>query len=384
MFKRDEAGSAAMMAVFLMATLFTMFLSGYLLIEANNKVVGRQLAFYGQASNAAQAGLVEALAWFRKQQTQPVTAFGPRRDLNANPPLNETDDATIGIVRDYEISRQSNVWGRYEVRRSAVTDVSTARGKTGSGIVWQVQSVGIVYVRNTSDMTVAYNTPPNRVIATQTASTEFQRLSMVLPGQAGINSSRGDRVTLSTRARVFGGTNIGILYKSSTGAPSICAYPCQVTGSPSQNQANPYDASITAVFGLQQQELLNMADIVVADESQLPPALPDMSLIVVTGNASFTATRPLSGSGVLVVLGNMSIAANSYSSFNGLVYVVGNYTQNAPSSVSGSIVGQANIQLVGTGDFAEASYDRSMLQQVQQQMGQYRYSRGISYGSSWR
>jgi hypothetical protein len=372
------------MAVFLMATLLTLFLSSFLLMDANNKVIGRQLTFYGQASNAAQAGLVEALSWFRKQATQPVTTFAPQRNLASNPPLNETDDAAIGIVRDYEISHQSNIWGRYEVRKTAVVDVSRGRGKTGSGTVWQVQSLGIVYVRNASDMNVPYNQAPNKVLNTQTAQTEFQRMSMVLPGQAGINSDRADRVTLTTRARVFGGNRIGVVYPASTGSVSVCAYPCQVTGTPATSQASPYDGSIAAVFGLQQQELINMADLVVANQTELPAQLPDMSLIVVTGNATFDADRPLTGSGMLVVLGNLTISANSYSSYNGLIYVAGAYQQNAPSSVSGSVLGHGTIQLTGTGDFAEVSYDQSMLQQVQQLMGQYRYSRSISFGTTWR
>lgn len=379
-----ERGSAAMMAVFLMATLFSLFLTAFLLLQANNAVIGRQLSFNGQAANAAQAGLVETLAWFRKQTTQPVAVFDPKRNLAASPPLNETDDAAIGIVREYEISRQGSVWGRYEVKRSKVVDVGAARGKSGSGIVWEVESEGIVFVK--LDPTKRFDESPNRVISRQTARSELQRLSMVLPGNAGINSSRGDRVTLATRARVFGGTTtgIGILHAASTGSPSVCAYPCRVTGNPATSQASPYNASVPNVFGVTQQELVGLADLVVTSQAELPTNLPDMALLVINGNATFTASRPLIGTGILVVFGNLTIDTSSYSSYNGLIYVTGNYTQRAPSQVSGALVGAGTIRLEGTGDFSELSYDPSILQQIQQRMGQYRFSRSTNFGRVWR
>ena len=93
---------------------------------------------------------------------------GLRRDLAAVPPVNETDDAAIGLVREYEIG--PNLWGRYEVRLTVpaepftdsnsngvhddgepftdtngnakrddareTRDVSIERGLAGSGAVW--------------------------------------------------------------------------------------------------------------------------------------------------------------------------------------------------------------------------------------------------------
>ena len=62
----------------------------------------------------ADAGIVDAYAWLRRQQVQPVTTFAPRRDLAAVPPVNETDDPTLGLVREVELL--PSLWGRYEVR----------------------------------------------------------------------------------------------------------------------------------------------------------------------------------------------------------------------------------------------------------------------------
>src|SRR5262245_57342999 len=61
-----------------------------------------ELSVRGQARAIAEAGVVDAYAWFRRQQVQPVTVFAPRRDLLALPAVNETDNPLVGLVRDYE------------------------------------------------------------------------------------------------------------------------------------------------------------------------------------------------------------------------------------------------------------------------------------------
>ncbi|MEN6632974.1 MAG: hypothetical protein ABFD84_11135, partial [Candidatus Polarisedimenticolia bacterium] len=379
----NQRGSAAMMAIFLLGTLLVLTLTSFVMLETNNKVVGRQLAFYGQASNAAQAGLIETLSWFRRQTAQPVAAFNPQLNLAATTPVNDTDDSTIGIVRDYELSHTNNTWARYEVRKSEVVNITALRGKSGVGTVWQIVSHGYVYVRN--DPTKPYNQAPNRVIGQQSASTELQRLQMQLPGTAAVMS--GGRTKMVSNARIYAvkSGETGILYAPpATNAPQICAFPCSLVGSPQTGSVNPFNVSISTVFGVLEPELRGMADVVGATQADLPSRLPDMSLTVVTGNATFDATHPLSGSGILVVEGNLTLGAASASAFSGLIWVGGNYVQNAPSQVSGAIatVGTATFQ--GSGDFSEVSYDGQMLSTIRQQMGQYRFSRAITFGSQWR
>ncbi|NJN63701.1 MAG: hypothetical protein HC882_01685 [Acidobacteria bacterium] len=106
-----------------------------------------------------------------------------------------------------------------------------------------------------------------------------------------------------------------------------------------------------------------------------------MTLIVVNGNATFTSSRRMTGSGVMVVLGTLTINANSYSAYNGLVYVTGNYTQNAPSQVNGSIVGRADVRINGSSDFSEVAYDEAILAQIQRHMGQYRFNRNQQFSA---
>ena len=63
---------------------------------SHDRLTRVELAGQGQARAMADAGIVDAYAWLRRQQVQPVTTFAPRRDLAAVPPVNETDDPTPG------------------------------------------------------------------------------------------------------------------------------------------------------------------------------------------------------------------------------------------------------------------------------------------------
>ena len=108
--------------ILIWATLTVMLVGGIILSGLGNLQAFDELSLAnfgakGQAEEIARAGLTDALAWFRRQPIQPVLEFAPRRDLGANPPINETDDETLGLVRAFEISPR--VWARYIVRHGA-------------------------------------------------------------------------------------------------------------------------------------------------------------------------------------------------------------------------------------------------------------------------
>jgi hypothetical protein len=372
-----ERGAGALLAVFVLATLFVMIGTGLILVQITHSGLTEQLRYHGQAVNAAQAGLVDGLAWFRRQTTQPVATFAPQRDMSASPPINETDDASIGIVRDYLVDSVGSVWGRYEVPVSAVQDVTDERGKDGTGTVWALESRGYVYVKR--DGSKAFDEPPNEVISHTIGRTEIQRLAIVLPANAAINCARGDDIRTESRTRVYGGDDIAFGFPNSTGWPSASG---ERTGNPVSSQVDPYNGDIDDVFGVSQQELVAMADIVVSNVSELPAKLPDMTLIVIRGDATFNATNRMTGTGVLVVFGNLTVEANSYSNYNGLVYVTGNYVQRAPSQVNGSIVAGGDARILATGDFSEVFYDETILAQIQRHMGQYRFNRNQQFSAN--
>src|SRR4029079_14455913 len=121
------------------STLLLLVLATTLIVtRMSGRALARQLQVQGQATSAASAGLNEALSWFVHQQQQPVLTFNPVIDPGGvcthvpphNPPAFESEDPATGIVHSFEVAAPGRVWARYEVRRSAVTDVSTRRGKS--------------------------------------------------------------------------------------------------------------------------------------------------------------------------------------------------------------------------------------------------------------
>lgn len=373
-----ERGAALVVVIFASTLILLLLMSALAITRLSGRLVARQLASQGQATNAATAGLTEALAWFVHQRQQPVTAFDPKVDVGGIcthtpphvPPVNESEDPAAGIVRTYEIMGPGRVFGRYEVRRAGVVDVSRRRGKPQAGTIWQIESNGIVYVRN--DAAQAPGAGRNTILARRTMRTEIQRLGLQLPAGAAISATRGNNINVVAPSRVQGGASgIGAAYPPSTGTAGGGG---TISGSPAQSTTTGSFA-LQDVFGVTQQELTAMADLVVDDERALPNPLPDMALIVVRGNATFNTTRRLTGSGILVILGRLTLNQGADAFFNGVIWCGGNVVITPPSSINGAIVANGNVQIAGGNEVAEISYDAAILEQIRLQMGNYLYSR---------
>ncbi len=382
-----ERGVASLLAVAGMAIILLTLIAGLVVIQASARSIGGQLKNQGQAYNVAMAGATDALVWFQKQSTQPVASFAPQRNLSATPPLNDTEIASIGIVRTFPVSPFGNVWGRYEVRTSNVTDVSTQRGKTGAGTIWQFDSYGMLFIDRNGDSQMNWTDSnsngvydrgePGEVVALTKVRAEAQRLSVVLPGgNASLQSYTCNTIDLTRGAgsnRVLGtptGTAIGC--RSGTGSPQTSG--ATISGSPAiQSSINPYNDAVSAVFGVNQNELVTLASAKAANVAGLPTPLPTMALVVVQGDATFTTSTPLVGSGILAVFGNLVVPAGS--NFNGVIYVTGNYSQSGPSLIMGSVIAHGSITLTGGSDITEADWDTTIVQQVRNTLGGYRFSR---------
>ena len=376
--RQGERGAALILVMFASTLLLLLLATTLIVTRTSGRALTRQLQVQGQATSAASAGLNETLSWFIHQQQQPVLNFNPVVDTGGvcthvpphNPLAFESEDPATGIVRSFEVSSPGRVWARYEVRRSAVTDVSTRRGKS-AGTIWRVASEGILYVRNSA--TAAPNAAPNSVLARRTMTVDLQRLALTLPGpNAALAATRGANVNVIRPSRVQGGTTgMGVVYPASTGVPSGNG---TISGNPAQN-TTPNGFTLQQIFGVTQGELLAMADLVVDDESQLPTPLPNMALIVVRGNATFTPVRKLNGSGILVVLGNLILNPNSDAYFSGVVWVGGTFNISPPAILNGAVVANSNVQISGGSEVAEINYDAAILSQIRQQMGNYAFSR---------
>jgi hypothetical protein len=408
---KNERGQALFATIVGISLILLLLLTALTITQNSGAILAKQLIYQGQALNAAQAGLTEGLSWFRRQTVQPVATFAPIRDLTATPPLDDTETQSIGLVRNYLISGPGRIWGRYELQKTGYTpatntiDITAQRGKKGVGIVWQLESIGTVYVNN--DPTKAYNVSPNAVLARATLRSEIQRLGINLPANAALCVSRSDRVNLqNNNVRIIGESKGGMAWVNSPsgGVPIGSGYSSTVSGTPATSSgitAAPDKFTIPMIFGVTLQELLGMADLVYTDlatlgadyptidpATGLPQSLPPMTLIVLNnpgGNFTFTQTQPLNGTGILVVLGNLTMAANSASVFNGLIYVQGTYTQLQPSSVNGSVIvddatpapaaGVRTVIMSGAGERPQIKYDVGLLNYVARRMGLYSTTR---------
>ncbi|HEU4888519.1 MAG TPA: hypothetical protein VFV49_11565 [Thermoanaerobaculia bacterium] len=374
----SERGAALILVIFASTLILLLLLTIHTMTATAGRGIVRQLQSQGQATNAAGSGLNEALSWFVHQNQQPVTVFDPKADTGGicthspkhSPLIYESEDPAIGIVRSYEIAGQGRVWGRYEVRRTAVADVSKKRGKPADGALWKLESSGIVYVRN--DSTKGPGIGPNFVLARRTMSVDIQRMAIQLPANAALSATEGSKILVSKPSKLQGGSSgIGAAYPPSTGTPKGNG---TISGNPASSTTTlPF--TIEGVFGVTQTELLSMADLVVDDEQDLPEPLPDMALIVIRGNATFNPQRKLTGSGILVVLGNLTLNPQSDTYYSGLIWVQGNFTMTPPGIINGAVISSGNAHLTGGSDVAEVNYDQAMLNQIRLQLGNYLFSR---------
>jgi Tfp pilus assembly protein PilX len=401
--RRAARGIALIWALFAAMVISGVILSGTNTFLAIRSMGTADFRADAQARSVAEAGLVDAYAWFRRQTTQPVAAFAPVRNLAAVPAINETDDASVGLVRDYEII--PSLWGRYEVRKTKVAetwtdananglydygeaytdssgngkrdpatetrDVSAERGLSGAGTVWRLESVGTIFKR--PDQVAALGTGPNVRVASVRLAAEIRRLAIVPPGTAAVCARTLSTVALGNRSRLTGGTKSGLVGPSGSGTPTLSG---EITGTPASGTIPlPYNDTIPQVFGVSLTELKAMADGSYTTTTNFPSPIGDYTLHVMEGAITFDATQPLRGTGVVVVVGNCTLAASSNSFFNGVLYVQGNLQIRAPVYLRGTVIVTGSVDIAGTGgDYSELIYDGAMISQVLKTMGQYRFS----------
>ncbi|MGE3172661.1 MAG: hypothetical protein AB7O97_08535 [Planctomycetota bacterium] len=382
----DERGVALIFALFFAVIALGVTIAGTIFVQAHRDSTATRFASNGQAVEFARSGLIEAIGWFRKQTAQPVTAFEPILDEVSSPPVLDTIEPEIGIVREFEIS--GSLWGRYEVWKQwdadtdtdrkafreqvQCEDISAERGNLSPGSVWRVRSIGYVF-RRSSDA-VAFDVAPNRVVAKEMVETEIRRLALQPPGQAALCVREGSTCRVLTRGRVYGGTTAaGICYSSSSAAaPVVSGTGATVT--PGSSPLNPYNDSMIDVFGVSLSELKGMADSILVDPAEFPSPLPRDSVVVAETDLTFTAARPLAGTGVVVVSGDVTIDQASYSSFSGLLYVDGNLVVREPSELQGAIVVTGSVTVQGASDYATITFDDGIVNRLRQTLGTYRQS----------
>ncbi len=357
-----------------------------------------------QAKNAASAGLVDTLAWFRNQTLQPVNrmnagatyndgAFFPRYDTD--PTKSATIDESIGLVKEFQLET-GDLWARYEVKRQpsvgdfnplAIHDVTDRRiygGVAGDGVCWSATSVGYVYARR--DPAIPFNQAPNQVLGQFQVSGEIQRLLIKLPTEAAVIKRSIDNITLNRIGRIIGpSAGTAVAYYTGSSAINLVS----PTTADTLNNTNPAGilSSVTGatvqladepvrpefVFGVGQQDLKLFADVVISRGSPLPTEFPQDAVVVIDGDATFDRTHRLQGFGVLFVNGDLTIEAGAECVYSGLIYTRGSLIINAPTQFQGAVVVEGDtLYLSGGGALAQITYDSSVLQHIRTSLARYR------------
>jgi hypothetical protein len=253
--------------------------------------------------------------------------------------------------------------------------VTAERGLPGTGTVWLLESHGLLYDRPRTDLPLG--TPPNNLRASARAASEIRRMTITPPAAAAVCSASGSAVNIGTRGRLRGGLGAGLAYAQGTGTP-VLGSGSEVTGVPPTTSVPGYAGSLDAVFSVSTSTLQSMADVSTSSMASVPSPLGEYSLVVIEGNATFTAAQPLRGTGIVVVLGDCTIASGSNTYFSGMLWVQGALTVRAPCYLRGVTIANGAVDVRGVGgDTAEIDYDSAILNELLFLMGQYRHSKAV-------
>lgn len=399
-----QQGMAVVMVLMLSALLMILITTGLSLVINTAKDTSQVFVVEGQVGNVAQAGLQDAVAWFKRHQPvkQDVCkdgAFAPQH--LSDPSLSDTDDASIGIVRDIQI--KDSVYGRYVVKRQACPgaddphaahDITLSKGKSticpgvyctnmdgtvkGEGAVWYLESQATVYIRNnySKDADGVFTTgpqdPPNRILRQGGGSIEISQLTVQPPGDAPLiltgtgsdnfNSNcsirAGSSGTTATSAIMYNGTNPNVT--------NLSVLPTGLTKKASSSQA----ITTNSVFSVSTSELRGMSDNVYTSLSQVPSSIK-FSITFLEGNFTFTNAAPLNGGGLLYVNGNLTLNDASNSTFSGVIFVNGHLTIGRDNQLSG-IVFAKDVNCNPGSPRAVVEYNPNLVTTVRQKLALYR------------
>lgn len=425
--EKNQSGFALIFTIVLSALILVFIIITSVVILFSQKIGMSQITKEGQAKNIARAGIQDTIGWFKRQESQPVkqigttypypdAAFDPKFGTEPNPDLRDTDDENIGIVKDnitildrnisaaqdiYKDNRNYQICGKYVIKKQkdpnndgiisndeydkhAVHDITAERGKgpAGSGIVWYLEATGYVYQRrdfqkNSNGIYVkGPEDPPNRLLDKSAVSVEISRLSINLPANAAIITKGGGSV--GNRCNIIGDsyTSTGIAYCGTTPSTSGAQIQISPTTLNISSMCNTPTScaciSIENIFGVSKSELKSLADSVYTNVNQIPSGNIPLSIVFIEGNADFTISKPLRGSGILIVDGNLSIAQNSNSFYSGLIYTTGSYTQGGSNVIGGAVISEGSISINPSSDKAIVEFNDSLIKNVRTKLGLYR------------
>jgi hypothetical protein len=364
-----EQGSALTWALFFVSVTAGLLVSHTWEMRAYRTGMEGKFRITEQARNSAEAGLTDATAYFLRQPAQPVVAFAPQRDPLADPPVDETLDPALGLVREFEI--RGNIWGRYEVRHGEAVDVSSSFALP-PGSVWDVAARGILFERR--DPSRAFDQQPNRQLSIQKLRTEIRGVPTAMPAEAALSITRPSSVSLLNGGRIEGGDRAGMVYATAEALPFLPV--SQLTGT--VVRVATMTLTPESVFGMRIDQIEKLADIVYPGAVWRTHRPPTDKLVVTKGNLTISPLAPMQGRMVLVVAGDFTALADNNSNLQGLVVVQGNARIEGPFSLRGSLIVRGSLQLgSAAGQPAVVAYDSTAVSSVTTTLARYRRSRDV-------
>ncbi len=341
--RSGEAGATLVWALFFVTLTVGVLVAHSMEMSANRRTMDTRYRRIDLAQSVAESGLTDATSWLRRQSVQPVTAFAPQRDEDAVPPVADTLDPAVGLVREFEV--HGSLWGRYEVRRDEAVDVSTECGEA-PGTVWDLAARG--YLFENLDPERPFDAAPNRVLSLQTMRTQVRGVALSLPASAAVIVGDPSQIELLDGATVDGVGGPALAFRGAAGNGN--AYGRALQGVPASLPMADLDLSLEKVFGLREDRLRTLADVVVFHEKQLYGREMHDEAVFAPGDLRLDGEHGgLQGRMLLAVRGDFRAEEGNGSKFRGVLYVGGDAVLEGPFRFDGSLIVAGRLK-VGGGD----------------------------------
>ncbi len=395
--RESERGSSLVWALFFVTLTVGILVAHSLEMSANRKTMDTRYRRIDLAQSVAESGLTDAASYLRRQPSQPVVAFTPQRNLQSDPPVDDTMEPEVGLVREFEVN--GSLWGRYEVRTDEAIDVSAAYGEA-PGTVWDLGARGYLYER--VDASRPFDKKPNRLLSTQTLRTEVRGITLRLPSLSALVVGDPDSLQILSNGSIEGGGSSAIAHlaknddddddddkdkdddkdedddekdndNSSRPAPS---YGSSVTGSPASLPLAATKLDVTSVFGMREEQLRSVADLVVFSPKQLAGrVMQDQAVYVPNGLEIASDDHALRGRMLLAVKGDFIASEGNDSDFRGVLYVSGNAQIEGPFRFEGTMIVAGRVKIGGSDEEVRIRARPDVVSQLQNSLSQYRAGR---------
>lgn len=407
---------ALIWALFFVSLTTGVMLAHSIELTANRRTMDTRYRRVELAQQVASSGLTDATSYLRRQTIQPVANFTPQLDPQADPPVNETLDPSIGLVREFEI--YGSLWGRYEVRSVEAIDLS-GNYEQPPGSVWDVGARGYLY--EVIDPQVAYNEEPNRILSVFAMRTEIRGFQMRLPADAAVIIPDPDNLTLLNNSEVVSDSGIAVAYQQQSARSRAPSMDDAVTGSPVTQQLADLDLDLATMFGIREDKFQGYADVILETPKPLRQRRPGR--FRKEGHANGKRERPgrrpgfrkrrgprsgqrsdngqidpvreihdqaayaprslklsgdklsLRGRMLLVVNGDLHAKAGNNSDLSGIVYVKGDAFIEGPFTLRGTLIVAGSLTVGGSNEQVHIAAAPDEVTAIQNALSRYRLSR---------